>query len=77
MKSRLRDGFAHTLLPKIGISMSEEKHGEEHFSINSRGKTVLVVEAFYKDFVKCCEIVLAKDFTVADKMNKSFLNIGL
>ena len=76
LKSSLRDGFAHTLLPKFGISLSEEKHGEEHFSINSRGKTILVVEVFYHDFVRCCKTVLERKFAADDKMNMQFLNLG-
>ncbi len=76
LKDNLRNGFAHVMLPKSIISLSEEKHEEVHFSVNSRGKTVLVVERFYEDFVRCCESVIAFEFEPTDKMNKKILNIG-
>lgn len=76
LKNELRDGFAHTLLPKSKIALSEVRHGAIHFSQNSQGKTILVIEIFYRDFVQACQKILATKFPDNDKMNQQFIRIG-
>jgi len=76
LRNELRNGFTHTLLPKSNIALSEIRHGETHFSKSKNGKSILVVEVFFSDFVRACEKVLSTDFIRNDKMNKAFLEIG-
>lgn len=71
----LRNGFAHTLLPKK-IALSELKHGAVHFSNNSDGKVILVAEIFYRDLVIACQKVINTDFGINDKMNNDILKIN-
>ncbi|MFA5782287.1 MAG: hypothetical protein WC868_08460 [Bacteroidales bacterium] len=76
LRNELRNGFAHTLLPNSKIALSEVQHGTIHFSPNSEGKKILVIEIFYRDFVRACKIVLATNFPATDKMNKQFIRVG-
>ncbi len=76
LKNELRNGFAHTFLPKSQIVLSEVKHGARNFNKNTQGKTILVAEEFFRDFVLICHKVLLTDFDQSDKMNKGFLRIG-
>jgi len=76
LRNELRNGFAHTLLPKSKIALSESKNGAKHFSLNSEGKTILVIEIFFRDFVKACQQVIKKDFPTNDKMSKVFIRVG-
>lgn len=76
LKDELRNGFAHTFLPKSKIALSEIRHGARNFQLNSSGQTVLVAEIFYRDFVIACQIILQKNYPVEDKMNKNFLDVG-
>jgi len=75
LKNELRNGFAHTLLPKSKIALSEIKNGAIHFSQDSNGTTILVVEILFRDFVRACFRTLMTDFPVNDKMNEQFLSI--
>ena len=76
LKNQLRNGFAHTLLPKSEISLSEVNAGDEHFGKDFRGRTILVAEIFYRDFVIACKKVLNMQFSESDKMNKPFMEVG-
>lgn len=76
LKNELRNGFAHTFLPKSKIALSEVKHGAKNFDKNSQGRTILVAEEFFRDFVLICQEVLETEFDEMDKMNKGFLRIG-
>jgi len=71
----LRNGFAHTLLPKK-VLLSELKHGAIHFEKRTDGKTILVAEILYRDFVIACQKVLNTTFDINDKMNKEILHVG-
>jgi len=74
LRDELRNGFAHGFLPKSTLALSEVKHGDLHFS-ESGGKTILVAEIFYRDFVRACKKVLEKEFSDQDKMNMAILKI--
>lgn len=76
LKDELRNGFAHTFLPKSKIALSEIKHGAKNFQQNRSGQTIIVAEIFYQDFVIACEHIIQKEFGQEDKMNKDFLYIG-
>ena len=75
LKEQLRNGLIHTLSPKSKISLSEVKAGDKHFGIDTKGKTILVAEILYRDFVIMCERVISQKFSSDDKMNKEFLDI--
>ena len=75
LKDELRNGFAHTFLPKSKIVLSEIKHGARNFQLNRSGQTILVAEIFYRDFVIACQKVLQEDFPINDKMNKKFIHV--
>ena len=70
----LRNGFAHTLVPKK-VSLSELKHGTIHFDKDSEGRPILVAEIFYRDLVIACQKVINTEFNENDKMNEDILNI--
>lgn len=74
IRDQLRNGFTHTLLPKTNIALSEVKHGAIHFE-QLNHQTILVIEIFYRDFVRACYSVLNYSFTSNDKMNSGFLSI--
>ena len=74
-KNELRNSLIHSFLPGAKISLSEVKAGDNHFSKDDKGKTILVAEIFYRDFVLACKKVLARDFDADDKMEKYFLHI--
>ena len=76
LRDELRNGFAHTFIPKSKIALSEVRSGAKNFQIHSSGKTVLVVEEFYRDFVVACREVINTGFSKEDKMNKEILYIG-
>ena len=76
LKDELRNGFAHTFIPKGQIALSEVKHGAINFTKNSHGQYILVAEEFYRDFVIACKIVQEKQFPEENKMNKPLLRIG-
>lgn len=76
LKDELRNGFAHTLLPKSKILLGESKNGVVHFSKSDKGQVILVSETFYQDFAKACQKVIDKEFPPEDKMNKPFLHIS-
>lgn len=73
LKDELRNGLAHTLLPKSKIDLCEVKSGNQHFGINKSGQTILLAEVFYHDFVIACQNVIKTNFAYSDKMNKGFL----
>jgi hypothetical protein len=75
LRIELRNGFAHTLAPKSKIALSEVKHGAIHFS-EAGGRTILVIETFYQDFVSACKSVIAEGFRETDKMNRPFIGVG-
>lgn len=75
LKRELRDGLAHTLLPKSKIDLVDSKHNLKHFGVNKYNQTVLVAEEFYSDFVKACKIVIEYEFAIGDKMNSDFLRL--
>ncbi|MEZ5033129.1 MAG: hypothetical protein R2787_17210 [Saprospiraceae bacterium] len=77
LKDELRNGFAHTFIPKGKIALSEIKHGVRSFETNSIGQTILVAEEFYRDFVTACNLVLTQSFDGDNKMNKVFLRVGI
>ena len=76
LRSELRNGFAHTFLPKSTIALSEVRHGAIHFSPlkvpNEKDRTILVVEILFRDFVRACKHVIKKKFPNNDKMKKPF-----
>lgn len=72
LRDELRNGFAHGLLPKSKLALSEVKHGALHFSERG-GKTILVAEILYRDFVRACKKILEIDFPENDKMNEPLL----
>jgi hypothetical protein len=74
LRNELRNGFAHGLLPKSKLALSEVKNGDQHFS-EKDGKTVLVAEIFYRDFVVACKRILDQGFKAQDKMNIQLLKI--
>lgn len=76
LKSELRDGFAHTFLPKSKIALSQASHGIKNFQRNLQLQTVLVAETFYEDFASACKTVIQTNFPENDKMNKDFIYIG-
>ena len=75
LKDQLRNGFAHTLLPKSKIALSEVRHGAIHFT-QIGDKTILVIEILYRDFVNACKLVINTDFDDNDKMNKGFITVN-
>jgi len=76
LKDELRNGFAHTLLPKSKIAMGELKNGVVHFSRGKNGQIILASEVLYQDFAKACQMIIDKEFPSDDKMNKPFLYVG-
>lgn len=74
LRKELRNGFAHTLVPKSGIILGQKKDSEEHLSV-FQGKTVLIVEDFYADFVEASHLVLDTTFSNNDKMSAQLLNV--
>lgn len=74
LKNELRNGFAHTFLPKSKIALSEIRHGARNFQVQN-GQTIIVAEEFYRDFVIACKLTIEKPFPIDDKMNKEFLSI--
>lgn len=76
LRDELRNGFAHTFIPKSKIALSEVRSGAKNFQIHGSGKTVLVVEEFYRDFVIACREVINYEFLKEDKMNRDILYIG-
>ncbi len=73
LKDQLRNGFAHSMAPKTKIMLSEVKHGTPHLHQLPDGRTILVAEIFYRDFVRACHKVLNRDFPENDKMNRPLL----
>ncbi|MCB9190895.1 MAG: hypothetical protein H6603_10295 [Flavobacteriales bacterium] len=76
IKDELRNGLAHTFLPKSKIVLSEVRNGAIHFGRDQGGKTVLVAEILFRDFVRICIHTLNTDFPTNDKMNKPFIRVG-
>jgi hypothetical protein len=76
LKDELRNGLAHTFLPKSKIVLSEVRNGAIHFGESRSGKTTLVAEILYRDFVRICIFTVKKDFPAQDKMNKPFIYVG-
>lgn len=76
LKNQLRNGFAHTLLPKSKISLSEVKAGDIHFAKDKKGRTILVIEILYRDFVIACNKIIKTKFGKDNKINKPFLSIS-
>lgn len=76
LKNQLRNGFAHTLLPKSKISLSEVKAGDIHFAKDKKDRTILVIEILYRDFVIACKKILTTNFDKDNKINKPFLSIS-
>ena len=74
-KNQLRNSLIHSYLPGAEISLSEVKAGDKHFGIDDKGKTILVAEIFYRDFVLACKKVLSQEFSPDNKMEKYFLHI--
>jgi hypothetical protein len=71
----LRNGFAHTLVPKK-VALSELKHGAIQFDKDSKGRPILVAEIIYRDLVVACQKVINTEFSESDKMNKDILSVG-
>ncbi len=76
LRGELRNGFAHTFIPKGKIVLSEVKNGDKNFTKNSLDQYILVAEEFYRDFVIACKIVQEKSYPEDNKMNKPLLRIG-
>ena len=74
IKDQLLNGFAHNFSPKTNIALSEVKHGAKHFE-QIDNKKILVIEIFYRDFVRACNAVLNYTFNENDKMNIGLLSI--
>lgn len=72
----LRNGFAHSFVPKYTLSLSS-KDEAPHFYIKNNGLTVnLRCEDFYVDFRDACLEVIDKKFNDPnDKMNKDVLSV--
>ena len=69
----LRNGFAHTLVPKA-FTLSEIIHGDIHLAMNeTTQKKILVAEIFYRDFVVACNKIIDMEFPSPDKMNEPLL----
>jgi len=75
LRTELRNGFAHTFIPKGKVWLSERKHEAVHFKEHDGGH-ILVIEDFHRDFANACRIIINKDFPIGDKMNaKTFLAV--
>lgn len=75
LRQELRNGFAHTLLPKYNLALSEVRHGQEHFGVTDDGKPILVIEILFRDFVMACKKVNSTPFAEGDKMHRTILRI--
>lgn len=76
----LRCGLVHQITPgSIFLTQNGNDHdGEMPYKLHpyvKGGKTCLVIEYFYFDFVEACKKVLATDFK-KNKMNKAILSVG-
>ena len=76
LKDELRNGLAHTFLPKSKVVLSGIKSGEQHFGLDSQGKTILVAETFFMDFATICRKTIEKEFPESDKMNQPLIRVG-
>ena len=74
LRTELRNGLTHTYLPKSKLALGEVRNGDDHFGTSKTGRTILVAEILYRDFVKACHIILETQFPASDKMNRDFLN---
>lgn len=72
----LRNGFAHSFVPKYKLSLSS-KDEAPHFYLKNGGLTVnLRCEDFYKDFRNACDEVINTQFEdLNNKMNKELLSV--
>lgn len=70
----LRNGFAHSFVPKKTLSLSS-KDEAMHFSTIYHNKINLKCEDFYNDFRNACEEVINMVAFQNNKMNKSLLEI--
>jgi hypothetical protein len=71
----LRNGFAHSFVPKNTLSLSS-KNERAHLSKHNNGLTInLKCEDFYEDFKNACSEVIQKEFKNEDKMNKNLLSL--
>ncbi len=73
LRDKLRNGMAHSLVPKVGLDLSERVHQTTHLGLDSQGYLVLNVEDFFEDFKKACRFVIETRFPDNDKMNKGFI----
>lgn len=69
----LRCGLAHTIAPKIKITLSSK--GEMGHMVEVNGRINLKAEDFYSDFKSACEYVINIDYPINNKMNQDFLTI--
>lgn len=69
----LRNGFAHSFVPKGTISLSS-KDEDENFKVTD-GKLNLRCENLYKDFKNACIEVINMRFARNNKMNKPLLKV--
>lgn len=70
----LRNGFAHSFVPKATLSLSSKNETSHLFQNGS--KINLKCEDFYSDFKNACSEIIKMDFSDPnDKMNKDLLSV--
>lgn len=69
-----RCGLAHTVSPKVKITLSS-KDELEHLVKHNGGKLNLKVEDFYIDFKNACKHVINRTYPSGNKMNDDFLYV--
>ncbi len=77
--NNLRNGFAHSFVPKgkIALSSNRTENEEQHMTTLINGAINLKCEEFYADFKKACEEVIAKTSFKSSKMNKPLLDVPI
>ena len=72
----LRNGFAHSFVPKKGLSLSSGNLETKHFVIKNNGTQInLRCEDFYNDFKGACEEVISMTSFKSKKMDRPLLSI--
>lgn len=73
----LRNGFAHSFVPKKTIVLSSKENPIAHFAISPNKEVInLRCENLYQDFKNSCIEITNMDFPEKDKMNQPFLYIS-
>jgi hypothetical protein len=71
--TNLRCGFAHSFVPKAGLTLSSKKE-MPHLHLHGNNLN-LKCEDFYIDFKKACEAVIGMGFLEGNKMNRDLMEI--